>query len=368
MEITTSQAPVPRAPWRTIGVLALIGVLLAAIAVAYVGTQRRLPAPFGVARNGVVAYDQDGLLYAYDTETDTARALTTVPNDWEAPWFSPDGTKLVMARELSQTKVEFGVMPATGGDVKTVTTEPLAANGTAEFSPDGRTLMVDATVDLVPSIVVMDLEAGTMRTLDVGVPAEKPSFRPPDGRQILFARRIGDGVFDVYIANSDGSDAKRIHASTDGRAVVDKPVFSPDGTQVAFSIWDAAASKARVHVMNADGTDLHAVGPDDAASTADPIWSPDGRYLAVNRWFDQKNGPYKIAFIDPRSGTVTETEVDVTHGASKEWAPDATRLVVSLWDKDGNALPQLLVNPVDALFRPAPWEGRSYPSWQRLAP
>jgi Tol biopolymer transport system component len=263
--------------------------------------------------------------------------------------------------------VEFGVMPATGGEVTTVTTEPVAAIGTAEFSPDGRTLMVDANVDLVPSVVVVDLEARTMRTLDIGVPAERPSFRPPDGGEIMFASRVGDETFDVYLANADGSDLRKLYASTDEAFVFDKPLFSPDGSQIAFSIWDAAAERARAHVINADGTGLRAVVPSDPASTADPVWSPDGRLLAVNRWFE-RDGPYEIAFLDPSVGTITETDVDVTHGAAKEWAPDGTRLFVSPNDEQDKPLPQVLVDPVDGTFSLAPWTGRSYPSWQRLAP
>ena len=357
----------PRLPWRTIAVALLALALIVGAALAYVGSQQRhLPAPFGIARNGVVAYDQDGLLYTYDLETGTSRALTSVPDRWEAPWFSGDGTRLVMARELSPTKVEFGVMPATGGEVTTVTTEPVAALGTAEFSPDGRTLMVDANVDLVPSLVVMDLEAGTMRTLDIGVPAERPSFRPLDGGEILFASRVGDNTFDVYLANADGSDLRKLYASTDEAFVFDKPLFSPDGSQVAFSIWDDAARHAQVHVVNADGTGLRRVAPDDLANAADPVWSPDGRRLAVARWFD--GGRTRIAFIDPRDGTITETDIDVTDGAAKEWAPDGTSLFVSPNDEQHKPLPQVLVDPVDGTYSMAPWTGRSYPSWQRLAP
>ena len=43
-------------PWRTIAVLATAGLLLAAAVTLYVGSRPRLPAPFGPAANGLVAY------------------------------------------------------------------------------------------------------------------------------------------------------------------------------------------------------------------------------------------------------------------------------------------------------------------------
>lgn len=48
-------------PWRQLGVLALIALLLAAAIVGYVASQQtRLPAPFGPARNGQVVYADKG--------------------------------------------------------------------------------------------------------------------------------------------------------------------------------------------------------------------------------------------------------------------------------------------------------------------
>lgn len=51
VELVTSRAPVARMPWRQLGVLALIALLLAAAIVGYVASQQaRLTAPFGPAR------------------------------------------------------------------------------------------------------------------------------------------------------------------------------------------------------------------------------------------------------------------------------------------------------------------------------
>src|SRR5437867_13063954 len=55
VELVTTRVPLTRMPWRQIGVLALIAILLVAALAVYVGShQQRLPAPFGIAANGII--------------------------------------------------------------------------------------------------------------------------------------------------------------------------------------------------------------------------------------------------------------------------------------------------------------------------
>ena len=71
MQITTQAAPAARMPWRQLGILALIGLLLAVAAVAYVGTRRGpSPAPpFGLAANGAIAMERGGDIVTVDHAT-----------------------------------------------------------------------------------------------------------------------------------------------------------------------------------------------------------------------------------------------------------------------------------------------------------
>ena len=66
VDLVTERVSTPRAPWRAIGVLALIGLLLAATAAVYVGSQPRIPPPFGLAANGQVVFTQDGDVFVRD--------------------------------------------------------------------------------------------------------------------------------------------------------------------------------------------------------------------------------------------------------------------------------------------------------------
>jgi hypothetical protein len=57
----------PFGPPHLIGVISLAILAIAAVLVA--GSRRRVPAPFGPAANGVVAYAKNGVIYTADPVT-----------------------------------------------------------------------------------------------------------------------------------------------------------------------------------------------------------------------------------------------------------------------------------------------------------
>ena len=86
-------APAPSIPWRTVGLVALLVLVLVTVAIG-VGSQRRVPAPFGPAGNGVIAYARDGDIYTRPTVDGPERLIIGGPEVAVAPFFSLDGTKV----------------------------------------------------------------------------------------------------------------------------------------------------------------------------------------------------------------------------------------------------------------------------------
>ena len=58
-------------PWRALGVLALIAILMAAAIALYAGSQRHVPPPFGPAVNGLIPYVANGDIFVGDPVTGT---------------------------------------------------------------------------------------------------------------------------------------------------------------------------------------------------------------------------------------------------------------------------------------------------------
>ena len=74
--ITTRVEGASRFPWRTVGVMALLVLVLAVAAVLVVGSRAKpLPAPFGPAENGRITYSVNGDIVAADSPPSTPRTI-----------------------------------------------------------------------------------------------------------------------------------------------------------------------------------------------------------------------------------------------------------------------------------------------------
>src|SRR4051812_12251575 len=88
MDLTMRSSPMLRANPRALVLLALFALLVEAIGVYAIGTQHRLPPPFGLARNGEVVVGADGDLFVVDPVSGHRRILVGGPTFDFGPVFS----------------------------------------------------------------------------------------------------------------------------------------------------------------------------------------------------------------------------------------------------------------------------------------
>jgi Tol biopolymer transport system component len=127
-----------------------------------------------------------------------------------------------------------------------------------------------------------------------------------DGRQIVFgSQRYGD--FDIYIMDADGSNQRRL---TDRIGYDGGPWFSPDGQKIVWRAWHPETEQERADwqdamtndrivavpldlwVMNADGTDKKRLTSNGATNWA-PSWHPDNKRIIFSSNMDDWREDYK---------------------------------------------------------------------------
>jgi len=131
----------------------------------------------------------------------------------------------------------------------------------------------------------------------------------------------------IYIMNPDTSERVLIGNGS-------SPVFSPDGTRVAFYVQlpsttqDFGYPRTVIRSVNIDGSDPQDLFNGSAgAATTLVRWSPSGRFIAVN---ETQNGPGSIGFVDTAAGTKTPFKEYLQGGLSLvfDWTPDGQN---ALW-------------------------------------
>jgi Tol biopolymer transport system component len=135
-----------------------------------------------------------------------------------------------------------------------------------------------------------------------------------------------DGTKIAYVAGSglrtmdpDGSANTLIVADDISHTSLERPNWSPDGSQLVFDAFVNPDVGFRLFVVNDDGTgltQLDSPGPDEYY----PEWSPDGTRIAYVS--SSRRGQF-IKTVDP-DGTDRET-VTAGYGAPS-WSPDDVKL------------------------------------------
>ena len=126
---------------------------------------------------------------------------------------------------------------------------------------------------------------GAERRLTGSLANEREPSCAPDGRSVVFASDAG-GSYQIYALRLDGSELVALTASAGMNFA---PVFSPDGTQIAF-VSTRAGGVPTIWVMNADGSGQRQVTTELGRATS-PSWSPDGRQLLYS---SEQFGPWNI--------------------------------------------------------------------------
>jgi len=144
------------------------------------------------------------------------------------------------------------------------------------------------------------------------------------------------------IRTPENSEPLRAASLTTAPGVHRYPSFSPEGNQVAFSWNGPNQDNTDVYVqqIGSSGSPLRLTT--NPANDYNPVWSPDGRWIAFLRG---ESGSSELRLIPPLGGTERKL-VDI-HVRSEQvsppfltWCPDSTCLVVT--DSPGEGKPDAL--------------------------
>ncbi len=170
----------------------------------------------------------------------------------------------------------------------------------------------------------------------------------PDGTRIAYTGRRLTGsrirpnqINEVWVMNADGTDQKQLTDNGWG------PVWSPDGTRIAYTVGLRGILRG-VRVMNADGTDQKQL-TDNGMS---PVWSPDGTRIAYVALGPDTGVPTTEVWVMDADGTDQKqlTIGEISGSFLLSWSPDGTRIAypgangVWVMNADGTDQKQLTDN------------------------
>jgi TolB protein len=193
---------------------------------------------------------------------------------------------------------------------------------TPAVSPDGARIAFTSYYKSNPAIYVFSTETG--RALPFYNQAASLNATPnfaPDGKHIVYSSTAAGGDAQVYIANVDGSDFKRI---TYRRAIMMEPKVNPKtGNEILFV---SGPGPQQIYKMDMSGTGIEMVSP-GGGEASNPAWHPDGQHMAFAWTRGFATGQFNVFVMDIISRQYNQLTHDEGRNENPTWAPDGMHLV-----------------------------------------
>jgi len=289
---------------------------------------------------------QHSAIFLIDVDSQRQLQLTDSKDNSLFGSWSPDGSQITFTSDRSGSW-QIYVMNADGQNVVQLTDlRPTAVNPI--WSPDNKYIAFVAYKGETPDIFLMDVKTHSISNLTDNPAYDFLGTWSPDGKRLTFWT-TRDETIGLYVTDIAGNEpiplTKGVHVSP---AELNHPVWSPDGTRIAFTGAPQDA-KSDLYVIDADGSDLVNLTPDGRTFNLAPTWSPDGQSIAFVS-ANQQN--VAVEKIEVRTGKRSELNSSIKSCRYLAWSPDGQQIAcitggpnvesdIYAMDSDGSNLRQL---------------------------
>ena len=150
-----------------------------------------------------------------------------------------------------------------------------------------------------------------------------------NGKIVFTTNRDSSGPdTEIYVMNADGSN--QINVSNDASFIDKTPIWSPDGTKIAFHKSQFGPIN-EIYVVNADGSNPTNV-TNQPGNDENPTWSPDGTKIAFQ---SNRNEDYEIYVMNVNGSNQTRLTNAAQDDSAPVWSPDGTKIMFQT-NRDGN--------------------------------
>lgn len=251
-----------------------------------------------------------------------------------------------LANDLTGPTLSLVTIKTDGSDRRVHLTDSIHDLDVASvaISPNGKRVAI-ATMSKIAvppfaryELLIFDVDGGLVDLFGIQELGATPTFSP-DGNSIAFygfnntveVAIIGSGTSNPVATNAYSSKSGTPTKTTYGRGGLD---WSPDGRSITY-VGRGSGSDQDIFIVAANGGSAPVNVTNDAADDFWPVWSPDGTSLAFSSTFVA--GIYQVAMTqsNPATGTWSAKQklspdrliAVVLHDLFPQWSPDGKEVM-----------------------------------------
>jgi Tol biopolymer transport system component len=259
------------------------------------------------------------------------------------PSWSPDGSMVVFQEEASAELNANSVNafpPSTlwlvrldGGEPWRLTTagQPVGGHGDPRFSPDGRRVVFTVSDRRWSQIWSVAIDGSQLRSMVVDPPLVFDPVCSRDGRWLYFAAVSAGERYGLWrLALSARTGLPTGAAAEEVRQSVHSMrhfALAPDGRSLVHTGFGTVSNLVSLPISPSTGESLGEVRAltDGSGRTSRPVFSPDGRWIAFDRW--SLGVSQDIWLIRPDGSDERQLTLHPANDSQASWTPDGRAVV-----------------------------------------
>lgn len=302
------------------------------------------------------AWSPDGRTFAYanlvtntlwtcDATGGNARPLTQQEERFlshRQPAFSRDGRQVAFVRRIRAAGAPYGeldVVDVATGKARQLTEDRASALSPA-WSPDGQFIYFASSRGGATNIWRIAVRGGLPEQITAGQGDDAELDVSADGQRLVFSTYRENINLAELAIGAKASATKLKWLTTDAARTELGPVYSPDGTRIAYFSARKGTENEGIWLMNADGSNPVRLVDDDRLNIF-PRWAPDAQSLIYISRARELTGNREFRRIAIFGGLPEKFSPALSHNPFGDVGPDG-RLVllrdagVQLWDPKSN--------------------------------
>jgi dipeptidyl aminopeptidase/acylaminoacyl peptidase len=262
-------------------------------------------------------------------------ALTSTPAPKQGPKWSPDGNFIAFVSEGALWKISVnGGQPLRLTEGRRGSGDPrTATDSNPEWSPDGKWILFETGRRGNADIGIVSSDGLTTSLLTTSPADEGNAVWSPDGSRVAYVARSPEHFSgQVFVAEFNAesgrfkSEPNLIYTAREDRGggwSIRRPVWTPDGKSLAVLLQDSGWNK--IYLLPAEGGTPSAITTGESEDES-PVYSPDGKQLA----FESNRGApeERHIWIAAADGSNPRPLAGVGAGidGAPVWSPDGTKI------------------------------------------